>query len=136
GRKLIVVSEASKQPMDLVRGDSAGFHDISAIDIDDKRGDLWVTTTAADDGAASLHRLQLVSGRPLRTYRVESDAAPVDLVDVAVTRGGTVVVLDAANARILTLRPGTTSLERLMRLKAHELLSVAAGGEEGIVYVA
>jgi hypothetical protein len=63
GRKLIVVSEGSNHAVDLVRADSAGFQDISAIEIDAKRGDLWVASAAAADGAGMLHRLQLVSRR-------------------------------------------------------------------------
>lgn len=136
GRKLIVVSEGSHQPEDLVRADSAGFHDISAIDIDDKRGDLWVASAAAADGAGTLHRLQLVSGRPLKAFRIAGDAGPVNLADLAITRGGTVLVLDAASGRILALRPGAQSLETVARIDGPAPVSLAVGTEEAIAYVA
>ena len=43
-RKLVVVGDGSNRPQDLVRAESAGFKDISALEIDDKRGDLWVAS--------------------------------------------------------------------------------------------
>src|SRR5437762_9068035 len=52
GRKLIVVGEGSNHPVDFVRADSAGFGEISAIEIDGKRGDLWVAS-AGSDGAGT-----------------------------------------------------------------------------------
>jgi len=134
-RKLIVVSEGSSHPLDLVRADSAGFLDIGAFAIDDRRGDLWVVTAADADGAGTLHRLQLVSGRPLKTFRIAPDSAPVDPVDVAITSGGAVLVLDAAG-RILELRPGASSVETLMRLDTPGLASIAVGNEDGVAYVA
>src|SRR5262245_1597151 len=134
-RKLIVVSEGSNHPLDLVRAESAGFLDIGAFAIDDRRGDLWVATAADADGAGTLHRLQLVSGRPLKTFRVAPDSAPVDPVDVAITSGGAVLVLDAAG-RILELRPGASSVETLMRLETPGLASIAVGNEDGVAYVA
>jgi hypothetical protein len=135
-RKLVVVGEGSHRPQDLVRADSAGFKDISAIEIDDKRGDLWVTSGADENGAGTLHRLQLVSGRPLRSFRIPPDGDSVMLADVAITRGGTVLVLDAASGTILQLRPGAAAIERVMHVAVTGPVSLAAGTEEGIVYLA
>jgi streptogramin lyase len=136
GRKLVVVSEGSSHPLDLVRADSAGFKDISAIEIDDKRGDLWVTSAADENGAGTLHRLQLVSGRPLRSFRVPAAKTPVNLADVAITRGGTVLILDAASGTILQLRPGAAAIERVMHVDVTGPVSLAVGSEEGIAYLA
>jgi hypothetical protein len=136
GRKLVVVGEGSNLPLDLVRADSAGFKEISAIEIDDRRGDLWVTSAADENGAGTLHRLQLVSGRPLRSFRVPPDRMPVELADVAITRAGAVLVLDAASGTILQLRPGATALERVMHVDVTGPVSLAAGNEEGIAYLA
>jgi hypothetical protein len=136
GRKLVVVGEGSNHPLDLVRADSAGFMEISAIEIDDRRGDLWVTSAADENGAGTLHRLQLVSGRPLRSFRVPPDRTPVELADVAITRAGTVLVLDAASGTILQLHPGAPALERVMHVDVTGPVSLAAGSEEGIAYLA
>jgi hypothetical protein len=136
GRRLVVVSEGSNHPLDLVRADSAGFKDISAIEIDDRRGDLWVASAADETGAGTLHRLQLVSGRPLRSFHVPPDRMPVELADVAITRAGTVLVLDAASRTILQLRPGAAALERVMQVDVTGPVSLAAGSEEGIAYLA
>ena len=134
-RKLVVVSEGSNQPMDLVRAESAGFQDIAAVGIDERRGDLWVVSGADANGNGTLHRLQLVSGRPLKTFPLPPDSGPVDLVDVAITHGGTVLVLDA-RGRLLQLRPGASSLETLMRLDVAAPSSIAVGADEVSAYVA
>ena len=136
GRKLIVVGEGSNHAVDFVRADSAGFHEISAIEIDARRGDLWVASAAPAAGAGTLHKLQLVSGRPLRSFPVAADLEPVTLVDLAVTPAGAVLVLDSAGRQVLVLRSGGTSLERVMRIDAQEPMSLAAGADEGIAYVA
>jgi hypothetical protein len=135
GRKLVIVSEGSNHAVDLVRGDAAGFQDISAVEIDSRRGDLWVASATGSDGSGTLHRLQLVSGRQLKTFRAAPDPDPVGLVDLAVTPAGVVLVLDAAGHRLLSLRPGAASLDRVMRLDVDGLVSVAAA-DEGIAYVA
>jgi hypothetical protein len=136
GRKLIVVSEGSNHAVDFVRADAAGFHEISAIEIDRKRGDLWVASAPPAGGAGTLHKLQLVSGRLLKAFRVAADLEPVNLVDLAVTPGGAVIVLDSVGRQLLVLRSGGTSLERVMQIQAREPASLAAGGDEGIAYVA
>jgi hypothetical protein len=136
GRKLIVVDEGANHSVDFVRADSAGFDEISAIEIDTRRGDLWVASAAPADGAGTLHKLQLVSGRPLGSFRVAADLEPVTLVDLAVTPAGTVLVLDSAGRQLLVLRSGGASLERVMRIDALEPASLAAGGNDGIAYVA
>jgi hypothetical protein len=135
GRKLIAVDEGSNHTVDLVRADSAGFLDISAIEIDAKRGDLWVASAAAD-GAGTLHKLQLISGRPLQAFHVPVDLQPVKLVDLAVGPAGAVLVLDSATPQLFMLRSGATALERIAQIDAQEPVSVAAGGDEGIAFVA
>jgi hypothetical protein len=136
GRKLIVVTGRSNQATDFVRADSAGFQEIGAIEIDAKRGDLWVGSTAPSGGAGTLHKLQLISGRPLRSFQIAAELEPVALVDLAVTAAGAVFALDSASAQLLVLRPGASALERAMRLDARAPASLTAGGDEGIAYVA
>ena len=136
GRKLIVVAKGSNHASDFVRAESAGFHEVSAIEIDTKRGDLWVASSAPADGAGTLHKLQLISGRPLKSFAVDPDLGPVNLVDLAVTPAGAVLVLDAASSQLLILRPGGAAVERAVRIETPQPASVAASTEEGIVYVA
>jgi hypothetical protein len=135
-RKLFIVSERSNRATDYVRADSAGFQEIAAIEIDEKRGDLWVASTASAEGRGTLHKLQLVSGRPLRSFRIPADFEPVSLVDLAVTGSGAVLLLDSVGRQILMLRPGASTVERVMRLDVAEPASLAADGDEGIAYVA
>jgi hypothetical protein len=61
---------------------------------------------------------------------------PVTLVDLDVTPTGAVLVLDAAGAQVLTLRPGGTAVEHVMKVDGAGPASLAAGGEAGIAYVA
>jgi hypothetical protein len=136
GRKLIVVGDGSNRAVAFVRADSAGFHDISAIEIDAKRGDLWVASAAPAEGSGTLHKLQLISGRPLRSFAAAADLEPVTPVDLAVTSAGAVLVLDSAGRQLLVLHPGGTALERVARIDAEDLASVAAGDDEGVAYVA
>jgi hypothetical protein len=136
GRKLIIVAKGSDHATDFVRADSAGFHDIAAIEIDAKRGDLWVASTEPAGSGATLHKLQLVSGRPLKSFPVASDLEPFAVVDLAVTPAGGVLALDSIGGQLLELRPGGTALERVIKLDAGEPASLAAGDDDGIAYVA
>jgi hypothetical protein len=136
GRKLIVVGEGSNHAVDLVRAESAGFRDISAVEIDAKRGDLWVASTGPDAAAGTLHRLQLVSGRPLRMFPIGADFEPVRLVDLAVTPAGSILLLDSLGRQLLALGSGTTSVERIARIEAAEPASIAAEGDERFAYLA
>jgi hypothetical protein len=134
GHKLILVDERSKQTMDLVRGDSAGFLDITAVEIDAKRGDLWVASTRG--GAGILHRLQLSSGRPIRSVDVASELRPAKLVDLTISPNGTVLLLDAETPRLFALRPRATSFERAAPLDLRDVTSLTAGGDDRTVFVA
>jgi len=136
GRKLVIVSERSNRATDFVRADSAGFQDIASLEIDGKRGDLWVVSNAPDGGAGTLHKLQLVSGRPLKAFPVPAALGPVTLVDLAVTASGAVFVLDSASAQLLVLRPGAAALERVARLETAEPRSLSVDGDERVAYVA
>jgi hypothetical protein len=136
GRKLIVVAKGASHATDFVRAESAGFQEIAAVEIDPKRGDLWVASTVPADGAGTVHKLQLVSGRPLKSFPVAADLGKVTLVDLAVTPGGVVLVLDSAGSQLLALRPGGTDLERVVQIDAPDLASVAVGDDEGAAYVA
>jgi len=136
GRKLVVVGDGMNHAVDFVRADSAGFGDIAALEIDGRRGDLWAVSAGLADGAGALHKLQLVSGRPLKSFPIAADPGPVALIDLAVTPAGAVLVLDAAGRQLLVLRPTGTAVERAMRVDAVEPASLAAAGDEGIAYVA
>jgi hypothetical protein len=136
GRKLFIVSEQSNRVTDFVRGDAAGFQQIAAIEIDARRGDLWVASAAPNEGTGAVHKLQLISGRVLRSFPIPADFQPVSLVDLAVTAAGAVLVLDSASNQLLVLHPGATALERVIRLTTADPASLATGGDEGIAYVA
>jgi hypothetical protein len=135
GRRLFVVGEGSDRSVDLVRADSAGFEDVTAIAIDPKRGDLWVASTAADGASAAVHRLQLISGRALTKIAVPVQKS-IRLSDLAVAGDGTVFILDSGAPRLLALRPGASSVEPLMRLTLPNPASIAVDDAARRAYVA
>jgi hypothetical protein len=104
GRKLLSIDERSRHLVDLVGPESAGFYEITALEIDGRRGDLWVvsanTSRAEGQPATVLHRLQLVSGRPLGALPLPDTFGPARFDDVAVSPGGTVFVLDGLGKRL------------------------------------
>ena len=140
-RKLVIIDERSGRFVDLVTSASAGFYDITGLEIDPVRGDLWVVSAepaapGADRAPASaVNKLQLVSGRPLEQITVPVDLQPCRLQDVAVTRDGGVLVLDAIGNRVLRLRSATHTFTAVAALHVQGSTSLAAAGDR-IVYVA
>lgn len=109
-RTVVTISERLDAAVDLVRSASAGFHDVFALAIDARRGDLWVASAEAGGGsgspAAALHKLQLVSGRPLGTIPIETDDRAPRFTALAVDAAGAVYALDGAESRLWRLAPG------------------------------
>jgi hypothetical protein len=116
---LMVIDEVTQRVVPLVSAAGAGFFDhLAAFRIDSRRGDLWVASarTDGDHAESVLHKLQLVSGRPI--FQIEpASFGDVRLVDVAVDAGGTVYALDAADSRIFRVRPGSREFELVTRTK-------------------
>ncbi len=137
-RRLVIVDEESRHVVDLVDADSAGFHDITAMEIDPRRGDLWVVSAdgaAPDHEESVLHKLQLVSGRPLQILPLPGSFGAARFVDVAISRGGLVFVLDAAGRRIFRLAAGSKRFEVVAHLSLDAPVSIAPSGEQTL-YVA
>jgi hypothetical protein len=133
GRKLLVIDEPSRHVATLVSEASAGFGDITALEIDHREGDLWVTS--ADGTSSLLHKLQLVSGRLLYSISPPDAAGAVRFVDVALTPHSTVLALDADGSRVFALNRGARVLHQLARLEVEAPTSVAPAGDD-VAYVA
>lgn len=134
GRKLLVVAEGSDHSVDLTRADVAGFRDVTALEIDTTNGNLWVASAEADGRGAILHRVQLISGRPIASFAVPETLAPVIPADVTMTSAG-VLLLDASQHRVLVLRTGATTLSVLADLGDVVPLSMTASRQDGVAYV-
>jgi hypothetical protein len=138
-RKLVVLDERSHHAVDLVRASSAGFYEITGIEIDAKRGDLWVVSADPSAGDASpvtaLNRLQLVSGRPIDMVSVTDRLKPARLDDVAVTSDGVVFVLDTLGKRLFRLDRRIRALTVVATLKLNGPTSIAPV-DERTIYVA
>ncbi len=128
GRKLRVVGEGLDHGVDLVRAESAGFQDVRALAIDTRRGDLWVASADPEGATAALHKLQLISGRPLRSFRFEPRETPVLPVDLAVTADGAVIVLDGTGG-VHRLRPGASIIEAVVQAKLEGATSLAPAAD-------
>jgi sugar lactone lactonase YvrE len=135
GRRLFVVGDGSDRTVDLVRADSAGFDDVTAIAVDAKRGDLWVASSGTDGSSGAVHRLQLISGRALTKVAVPGQG-PMRLSDVAVTGDGTILIIDGATPRVFVKRPGTTEIALLMQLTVPNPVSITISGDGRFAYVA
>lgn len=135
GRKLQILAEGADHSIDLTRAVSAGFLDVMALDIDTANGTLWVASAEADGRAATLHRLQLVSGRALDSVGVPEGLAPVRPVDMSVTASGLVLLLDAVKSRMLAFRPGAPAIELLALLPVVAPTSLTVGSRDGVAYV-
>ncbi len=136
--RLLVIDEVSRRVVNYVSAASAGFYeDLTAFTVDARRGDLWVVSAKGEgDGSSSvLHKLQLVSGRGLLEARAGGSAPPLRLVDVTVTPDGVVYAIDAIDSRVVRLRPGTKTLEVVMRLEARRPTALAAA-DDRTLYVA
>jgi hypothetical protein len=135
GRRLFVVGEGSARTVDLVRADSAGFDDVTAIVVDGKRGDLWVASSGTSESGGALHRLQLISGRALTRSPVPGEGM-MRLSDIAVTDDGTILILDGATPRVFVKRPGAATIALLMPLTVSNPVSIAVSDDGDSAYVA
>ena len=131
--KLIVADDVFKRVNDLIGAASGGFGTLTAIAIDSHRGDLWAASTNGN-GTASVHKLQLVSGRVLFTIPLPDATGAARLTDMMMTDAGTLLLLDADGARLLTLRTGAKGFGRAVRIEVASPASIAPAG--ALTYVA
>lgn len=131
-RKLIVIDEPSHHAANLAGAHSAGFGEITALEIDRHEGDLWVASV--DGSSSTLHKLQLVSGRVIYSIDPSADAGAVRFVDVAVTPRSSVLALDGTGGRLFLSRRKSRRFDVVVRLPENEVVSVAPASN-GIAYV-
>ena len=134
GRKLLVVAEGSDHSIDMTRADVAGFLDVTAIDIDTTNGNLWVASAEADGRGATLHKVQLISGRPLASFIVPETLGTAVLADMAMAPSG-VLLLDALQHRVLVLRSGAPGLAVFADLGDVVPLSLTTSRKDSVAYV-
>jgi hypothetical protein len=129
GNSLVIYDDVFKRATSMASAESAGFYGLSAMAIDPHRGDLWVASSSAVRGA-TLHKLQLVSGRVLFEVPFPPELGPVTLVDIAVRTDGQVFVLDAQGRRILAISPTHRAVERIVSLNVDSPVSLALSDEK------
>ena len=133
GRKVQILADGADHSIDLTR---AGFLDVMALDINTTNGTLWVVSAEADGRAATLHRVQLISGRALASYGVPEGLTPARPVDVAIAASGAVLLLDAAKGRVLVLRSAMAPIEVLTILQPGTPTSISVGSRDDVAFVA
>jgi hypothetical protein len=129
--KLIVADEVFKQVNDLIGATSAGFGALTALEIDARRGDLWVTSSS--DRGAAIHKLQLVSGRVLLRIEVSADAQPATFSDIFVSESGALWTVDAREGRLFRLRAADGRVERAWPLNLNAPTSLAIVNDRAYV---
>lgn len=136
GRKIRVLGDGFDAPVDLVRAESAGFGTITAVDIDRSRGDLWAASVQESVGSAGgLHRMQLISGRPLQTIAPPAEHQPWRPVALHVIGAGVVTADD--EGRVWMTGSGVASLRRVATVPARGTLAMTAvPGRDDTVLVA
>src|SRR5688572_11631443 len=125
--RLIVADEVFKRVNDLIGAGSGGFGTLTAVEIDRRRGDLWVTSSGVS-GRASLHKLQLVSGRLLSTIEAPADLGAMVLGDISIADNGTLLLVDTAGARLVRVSPAARAFDRPVRLAISSPTSITAAG--------
>ena len=130
-QRLLVVGERSGRLANLA-GIDAGFDEVSAFEIDTVEGDLWVVSSSARTKAATVHKLQLISGRVLASIALADSERPARFTDIAVTPQN-VLVLDGDGRRVYRVAKKGRTLEMIARLAAPSCSSLAPG-PEGIAY--
>lgn len=136
GRKIRVLGDGFDAPVDLVRAESAGFGTITAVDIDRSRGDLWAASVQETVGSAGgLHRMQLISGRPLQTIAPPAEHQPWHPVALLVV--GAAVVTADDEGRVWMTGAGGAALRRVATVPARGTLAMTAvPGRDDTVLVA
>lgn len=131
--KLMVADEVFNHVNDLIGAASAGFGRLSAIEIDTRRGDLWVTSSDGN-GTSSIHKLQLVSGRVLSQIALPSELEPIVVSDFAIFDDGTLALVDSQGARLLRVKSNGDRFDRPIALHVSTPSSIAPAN--GVTYVA
>jgi hypothetical protein len=131
--KLIVADEVFNHVNDLIGAASGGFGRLSAVEIDTRRGDLWVTSTEAN-GVAAVHKLQLVSGRVLARLDMPDSMKPIAISDFAVLDSGALLLLDSAGGRLVPVKSVAGPFEQAIPLKVSGASSLATADRR--VYIA
>ena len=129
--KLIVADEVFNHVNDLIGATSAGFGRLSAVEIDTRRGDLWVTSSEAN-GVASVHKLQLVSGRVLARLDMPASLKPIAISDFAVLDSGGLLLLDSAGGRLVRVKRIAGPFERAIPLQVTGAVEPRASGGTGL----
>lgn len=133
--KLVVVDEVFNRVNDLIGAASGGFFGLRALEIDRRRGDLWVANSG-DGRRPSVHKLQLVSGRVLFELPLPAGFGDAFFEDLAVAPSGAVVLLDSRGGRLLRVPAGTREYERTAKDAALQGARSIAPVDDRVAYVA
>ena len=114
--RLLVVGERSGRLASLA-GSDGGVGDVTAFEIDAKEGDLWVVSAASAAQAATMRKLQLISGRVLTSIALPSQHGAARFSDIGVTPQS-ILALDTEGRRLFRAAKKGKTVELVARLAA------------------
>src|SRR5690606_5427824 len=85
---------------------------------------------------ATVHRLQLIAGRPRARIGAPADSGAVRFTDLGVAAAGAVLVADAEGGRLYRIDPRGPTLTLVMTLGMASPAAVAVAGSDDVAYVA
>jgi hypothetical protein len=130
--KLMVADEVFKRVNDLLSASSGGFGALDALEIDSRRGDLWVTSSTAE-GLGTIHKLQLVSGRVLSRLDVPADLQPASFSDLLITDAGALMLVDSHGGRLFRVNSAGGRFDRPLALNLTAASSLALAGNTAYI---
>jgi hypothetical protein len=132
--RLAVIDEFSHQLATLASGQSAGFGTVTALTIDPRAGDLWVASVDGSSGrdVPALHKLQLISGRVLKTFATDGTASG-RFVDITVAADGTLHAAQEVGT-VWRLTPNGGTLAPTLDV-SHSRFTTITSSDRGVVYV-
>ena len=130
-RRIAVIDRTTGHVSTLV-GAQGDLGDVGGITIDPRQGDLWAVSSA-EGGAQQLHRIQLISGRVLRSVPLSGVKGRVVALAFVPETG---LVMADDTGRIVRVRPGGRGepigeleyVPRALAADARGRLYVTAGG--------
>jgi hypothetical protein len=132
----IVSLDAGGRRRDFKAGREDGLESVLGMRVDERRRLLWVCNNTRD-GAASVHKYALDTGRLIRKYTLDERPARRQFNDIALSRRGDAYVTDSLGAAVYEIKAGGDEPRPLVKLGEGVYPNgIALSADERRLYVA